>query len=159
MTIAIHRAEPGDIQTIIRLVRELAEYEREPDSAKATPNDIEAALFGSRAVAEAVIARVEGKPVGMAVFFQNFSTWTGRSGIYLEDLYVTPDARGGGVGSALLRHLASIAVKRGCARFEWAVLDWNQPAIDFYISKGAECMKEWRIYRVAGDALTELAGA
>jgi len=107
---------------------------------------------------EAVIAERDGAPVGMALFFHNFSTWTGWRGLYLEDLYVTPEARGLGVGAALLRHLAGIAVDRGCTRFEWAVLDWNQRAIDFYKAMGAEAMDDWTVNRVSGDALTRLAG-
>jgi GNAT superfamily N-acetyltransferase len=115
------------------------------------------ALFGANPAAEAVIAEHESEPVGFALFFQNFSTWTGRPGMYLEDLYVTPAARGLGVGTALLRHLARIAVERGYGRFEWAVLDWNEPAIAFYRSVGAFGMDEWRIQRVSGDALDRLA--
>lgn len=120
---------------------------------------LEAALFGPRPAAEAVIAEdAEGKALGFALFFQNFSTWTGLPGLYLEDLYVTPAARGAGVGKALLRHLADIAVTRGYARFEWSVLDWNQPAIDFYRAMGAVGMEEWTVQRVTGEALHALAG-
>ncbi len=159
MSLAIRSAERGDIQTITQLVQELAEYERAPDGVKATLEDMDAALFGPDAVAQALIATSDEEIVGMAIFFENFSTWTGRRGIHLEDLYVRPGARGAGVGSALLREIAALAVARGCVRFEWAVLDWNQPAIDFYRSKGAEAMSEWRTYRVSGDALTKLARA
>lgn len=154
----IRPATPADVPLILRLVRELAEFEREPDAVKATEPMLEAALFGERPAAEAVIAEVDGTPMGFALFFQNFSTWTGRPGIYLEDLYVTPAARGVGVGTALLRHLAGIALTRGCGRFEWAVLDWNEPAIQFYRAMGAVGMDEWRVQRVAGDALAALAG-
>jgi len=115
-------------------------------------------MFGERPVAEAVMAERNGEPLGMALFFHNFSTWTGWRGLYLEDLYVTPAARGSGVGKALLSHLAAIAVDRGCTRFEWAVLNWNQKAIDFYKAMGAEPMDEWIVNRVSGDALTRLAG-
>jgi GNAT superfamily N-acetyltransferase len=116
------------------------------------------ALFGHTPAAEAVIAEVDGTAQGFALFFHNFSTWTGRRGLYLEDLYVTPEARGQGLGKALLRHLAGLALDRGCARFEWAVLDWNAPAIAFYDAVGAESMDEWTVRRVTGDALAKLAG-
>ena len=154
----IRPATLADVPLILRLVRELAEFEREPDAVEATEDMLERALFGERPAAEAVIAEFEGVPVGFALFFQNFSTWTGRPGIYLEDLYVTPAARGSGTGTALLRHLAGIALDRGCGRFEWAVLDWNEPAINFYRAMGAVGMDEWRVQRVAGDALVKLAG-
>ena len=154
----IRPATPADVALILRLVRELAEFEREPDAVEATEDMLERALFGERPAAEAVIAELDGAPVGFALFFQNFSTWTGRPGIYLEDLYVTPAARGSGTGTALLRHLAGIALDRGCGRFEWAVLDWNEPAINFYRAMGAVGMDEWRVQRVAGDALMKLAG-
>jgi len=156
--ISIRPATPADVALILRLVRELAEFEREPDAVMATQEMLEKALFGDRPAAEALIAEVDGTPAGFALFFQNFSTWTGRPGIYLEDLYVTPAVRGAGVGTALLRHLAGLALDRGCGRFEWAVLDWNQPAIDFYRAMGAVGMDEWRVQRVAGDALVQLAG-
>ncbi|MBO9713068.1 GNAT family N-acetyltransferase [Sphingomonas sp.] len=158
MTVTIRPAAAADVPLILRFVRELAEYEREPDAVKATEPMLEAALFGDRAVAEAVIASLGGEDVGFALFFHNFSTWTGRPGIYLEDLYVTPAARGSGAGKALLRHLAGLAIDRGCARFEWAVLDWNTPAIDFYRAMGAQPMDEWTVQRVTGDALARLAG-
>lgn len=154
----IRSATLADVPLILRLVRELAEFEREPDAVEATEDMLAAALFGERPAAEAVIAELDGAPVGFALFFQNFSTWTGRPGIYLEDLYVTPAARGSGTGTALLRHLAGIALDRGCGRFEWAVLDWNEPAINFYRAMGAVGMDEWRVQRVAGDALVKLAG-
>ena len=154
----IRPATPADVPLILGLVRELAEFEREPDAVEATEDMLERALCGERPAAEAVIAELDGAPVGFALFFQNFSTWTGRPGIYLEDLYVTPAARGSGTGTALLRHLAGIALDRGCGRFEWAVLDWNEPAINFYRAMGAVGMDEWRVQRVAGDALVALAG-
>ena len=155
MTI-IRPAGPRDVPTILRFVRELAAFEREPDAVEATEETLAHALFDERA-AEAVIAERDGAPVGFALFFHNFSTWTGKKGLYLEDLYVTPEARGTGVGRQLLKHLAAVAVERDCARFEWAVLDWNQPAIDFYTSQGAEMMADWRIERVTGKALARLA--
>ncbi len=159
MTVTIRPAEAADVGTILRFVRELAEYERAADKVVATEALLTDALFADQPAAFAVIAEVDSVPVGMALYFFNFSTWTGWRGLYLEDLYVTPEARGHGVGGALLTHLAGIAVARGCTRFEWAVLDWNAPAIAFYRSKGAVPMDEWRTYRVSGDALTALAGA
>lgn len=158
MTTTIRDAEPGDIPTIMHFVRELAAYERASDKVVATEALLTDALFGDQPAAYAVIADVDGAPAGMALYFFNFSTWTGWRGLYLEDLYVTPEARGRGVGGALLQHLAGIAVDRGCTRFEWAVLDWNENAIRFYLSKGARPMSEWRTYRVSGDALPRLAG-
>lgn len=154
----IRPATPADVTLLLRFVRELAAFEREPDAVKATEPMLQEALFGARPAAEAVIAEADGAPQGFALFFHNFSTWTGRSGLYLEDLYVTPAARGSGVGTALLRHLAGIALDRDCARFEWAVLDWNTPAIDFYRAVGAEAMDEWTVQRVSGAALSRLAG-
>jgi len=156
--IDIRPANRRDVPLILRLVRELAEFEREPDAVVATEDMLSDALFSDRPAAEAIIADSGGEPAGFALFFQNFSTWTGRPGLYLEDLYVTPAARGAGVGTALLRHLAHIAIERGYGRFEWAVLDWNKPAIAFYRSMGAVGMDEWRIQRVSGEALVWLAG-
>jgi GNAT superfamily N-acetyltransferase len=158
MSLVLRFATPDDVSTILRFIRELAEFEREADKVVATEALLHEAMFGERPVAEAVIAEMDGKPLGMALFFHNFSTWTGWRGLYLEDLYVTPEARGQGVGAALLRHLASIAVDRGCTRFEWAVLNWNEKAIDFYKAMGAKPMDDWIINRVSGDALTRLAG-
>lgn len=157
MTLSIRPATREDAPIILRFVRELAAFEREPAAVEATEDMLARALFDER-VAEAAIAEREGAPVGFALFFHNFSTWTGRKGLYLEDLYVTPEARGSGVGRALLSHLAALAVARDCARFEWAVLDWNQPAIDFYTAQGATMQADWRIERVAGKALARLAG-
>lgn len=151
-------AAAADVGTILRFVRALAEFERESDKVVATEPMLHEALFGPHPAAEAVIAEIDGEAVGMALFFHNFSTWTGWRGVYLEDLYVTPEARGRGVGQALLRHIATLAVERGCTRFEWAVLDWNEKAIRFYESMGAEPMVEWTVYRVTGAALTTLAG-
>ncbi|MGN6269685.1 MAG: GNAT family N-acetyltransferase [Sphingomonas sp.] len=156
MTISIRPATRDDVPTILRFVRELAAFEREPDAVEATEEMLARALFDEKA-AEAVIAERDGAAVGFALFFRNFSTWTGRKGLYLEDLYVAPEARGSGIGRALLQHLARLAVERDCARFEWAVLDWNQPAIDFYTAMGAEMQAEWRIERVTGKALARLA--
>ena len=158
MTITIRPATPDDTATIMRFVRELAEFEREPEAVTATDAVMHAALFGAHPAAEAVIAAQDGVSVGMAVFFHNFSTWTGVRGLYLEDLYVTPAARGAGAGRALLQHLAGIALDRGCARFEWAVLDWNVRAIEFYRKVGAQPMDDWTTQRVTGEALRTLAG-
>lgn len=152
----IRFAARGDVPVILRFVKELAAFEREPDVVMADVAMLEAALFDERA-AEALIAEREGEAVGFALFFHNFSTWEGRKGLYLEDLYVTPAARGGGVGEALLRRLAGIAVERNCARFEWSVLDWNEPAIAFYRKMGALGMDEWTVQRVSGAALQRLA--
>ncbi|HEX8301623.1 GNAT family N-acetyltransferase [Sphingomonas sp.] len=156
--IAIRNAGPEDVPQILHFVKELAEYEREADKVVATEQLLLQAMFGDeRPAAEAVIAERDGKPVGMALFFHNFSTWTGWRGLYLEDLYVTPEARGAGVGKALLQHLAGTAMDRGCTRFEWAVLDWNVDAQAFYRSLGARQLDDWRINRVTGDALAKLA--
>jgi GNAT superfamily N-acetyltransferase len=158
MTISIRSAVPGDVPTILGFVRELADFEKAPDEVVTTEAMLKEALFGDHPAAEALIAEQAGSPVGMAVFYHNFSTWTGVRGIWLDDLYVTPRARGAGAGSALLRALAGIAVDRGCARFEWWVLDWNSHAIDFYRAIGAEAMDEWTVQRVSGEALKRLAG-
>lgn len=154
----IRPAIPADIAAIHRLIVELAIYEKEPDAVKATHADLARALFGERPVAECVLAEQDGLPVGMALFFTNFSTWTGKPGLYLEDLFVLPSARARGLGKALLVHLAGIAVARGYGRFEWSVLDWNTPAIGFYKALGARPMDEWTVMRVDGDALKALAG-
>lgn len=154
--ITIRPATPADVATILGFIRDLAAFEREPDAVEATEETLTDALFGARPAAEALIAE-DGEPLGFAIFFHNFSTWTGKRGLYLEDLYVTPGARGLGVGTALLRHLAAIAVDRGCARFEWSVLDWNEPAIRFYRAMGAVGQNEWTVQRVSGEALSRLA--
>ena len=153
----IRPATPADVAVILRFVRELAAFEREPDAVEATEAMLHEALFGAAPAAEAAIAEDATGPLGFALFFHNFSTWAGRRGIYLEDLYVTPQARGRGVGGALLRHIAALAVARGCARFEWSVLDWNADAIAFYRAMGAVGMEEWTVQRVSGDALRRLA--
>jgi GNAT superfamily N-acetyltransferase len=154
----IRPATPADIPVIRALIVELAVYEREPDAVKASEADLHLALFGDRPLAEAVLAEVDGVVAGLALFFTNFSTWSGRGGLYLEDLFVQPQARGAGIGKALLVHLAGIAVARGHARFEWSVLDWNAPAIGFYRALGAKPMDEWTVMRVEGEALLGLAG-
>ncbi|QXQ07279.1 GNAT family N-acetyltransferase [Sphingosinicellaceae bacterium] len=154
---AIRPATPTDVGQILQFIRDLAEYEKSPNSVVATEASLHEALFGERPPVEAVIADDGGKPVGFALFFHNYSTWTGWRGIYLEDLYVAPKARGSGTGKALLSHVARLAVERGCARFEWAVLDWNTPAIGFYKKLGAKPMDEWTVMRLTGDALAKVA--
>lgn len=153
----IRWATPDDVPVILRLIKELAAFEREPDAVVMTEAMLHEAMYGPDAVLEAVMAEEDGGVLGFACFFHNFSTWAGKRGLYLEDLYVTPSARGRGIGTALLRHLAGIALDRDCARFEWAVLDWNTPAVDFYTAMGAESMDEWRTRRVSGEALRKLA--
>jgi GNAT superfamily N-acetyltransferase len=155
--IRIEAATPDDIPLIMDLIRELAEYEREPESAQATADQLHAALFGDRPAAEAMIARFDGEPAGWAVWFQTFSTWTGKPGLWLEDLFVRPAYRRAGVGKALLVYLAQVCVERDYGRFEWSVLDWNEPALEFYRSLGAVGMDEWTIHRVTGEALRRLA--
>ena len=155
--IQIDPATPADVPMIRTLIRELAEFERLLHEANATDEQIHESLFGPKPGAEVIIARVGGEVAGFALFFHNYSTFLGRRGLYLEDLFVRPRFRGGGCGAALLRRLAKIAVERNCGRFEWSVLDWNQRAIDFYKSLGAVPMDEWTIYRVTGPALEKLA--
>lgn len=158
MTIVIRAAGSDDLDLIIGFIRALAEYERLADEVRLDPAVLGGHLFGPTPKAEVAIAELDGAAVGFALFFHNFSTFEGRPGIYLEDLFVAPAARGSGAGKALLRHLAQLALDRGCARLEWSVLDWNEPAISFYRSLGAEAMDEWTVNRVTGDALTALAG-
>ena len=157
--ISIRPATPEDVAIIVSLVRELAEYEKLAHDVIATERDFHVALFGPRPVIEAVIASVDGAPAGCAVFFPNFSTFLGKPGLYLEDLYVRPHSRGRGVGRALLEHLARIAVDRGWGRVEWSVLDWNEPAIGFYRKLGAEPLSEWTVFRVSGERLRKLASS
>jgi GNAT superfamily N-acetyltransferase len=157
MSHTIRPATLHDVPLVLALVRELAVYEKLDHEVVADEALLADSLFGPRANIEAVIAELDGTPVGFALFFHNFSTFLGRRGLYLEDLFVRPAARGSGVGRALLRHLAKIAVERGCGRMEWAVLDWNEPAIGFYHTLGAKCVDEWKIFRVTGDALHALA--
>jgi len=152
----IRNAQPGDEHRLITLIHELAVYEKAPQEAVATPELIHAALFGERPSAEAVIAEWDGQPAGFALWFHNFSTWLGKPGLYLEDLFVRESMRGRGIGKALLLHLAGIARERGCGRMEWSVLDWNTPAIDFYKSLGAQAMDEWTVYRLDEQALQGL---
>ena len=146
----------ADVPLILTFIRELADYEGMLDEVVADEATLEEWLFDRRA-AEVVFALEEGREVGFALFFHNFSTLLGRSGVYLEDLYVRPEHRGKGYGKALLKRLARIALERGCGRLEWWCLNWNRPSIDFYLSMGAEPMSDWTVYRVAGEALAELA--
>ncbi|MEU2791394.1 GNAT family N-acetyltransferase [Streptomyces sp. NPDC007100] len=155
----IRTATVDDVPVLHTMIRELATYERVPEAAKATEAQLREALFGAHPAAFALIAEGAEGPVGFALWFRNFSTWTGTHGVYLEDLYVRPEARGGGHGKALLAALAEICVERGYERFEWSVLDWNEPSIGFYRSIGAEPMDEWTVFRLTGDALHNLAGA
>ena len=155
--IEIRAATPDDVPLIFALIGELAAYEKLSHEVVATEQQIRATLFGDRAVAEVLIASLDGTPVGFALFFPNYSTFLGRPGLYLEDLYVTPDARGSGAGKALLRRLAQIALEKSCGRFEWSVLDWNEPSIRVYEAIGAEPQKEWVRYRMAGEKLAAFA--
>ena len=153
----IRPATPDDIPLILAFIRELAEYERAPEQAIAKPEDLRRDGWGPEPKFRVVIAEWQGAPAGFALFFYNYSTWQGRAGIYLEDLFVRPQFRGKGIGKALLVHLAQIAVRENCGRFQWQVLDWNTPSIDFYKSLGAVVMQEWLTMRVTGDALEKLA--
>jgi len=155
--VAFRQAGRGDVGLILSFIRELAEYEHMLNEVVATPALLEKWIFDERK-AEVIFALEGEREVGFALFFHNFSTFLGRAGIYLEDLYVRPECRGRGYGKALLRELARLAVERGCGRLEWWCLDWNKASIDFYLSLGAEPMKDWTVYRIAGKTLTNLAG-
>jgi len=150
-------ATESDVPLILSLIKGLAEYERLADHVTATEDDIRESLFGEPRVAEAVIARVDAQPAGYALWFHTYSTFLGKRGLYLEDLFVLPPWRGQGIGRALLSHVAHQAVQRNCGRLEWSVLDWNEPAIRFYEGLGARPVGEWTIYRLAGEALEEVA--
>ena len=152
-------ATEQDVPQILAFIKALAEYERLADSVVATEEGLRSTLFGPRPYAECVIARFQGEAAGFALFFHNYSTFLGRPGVYLEDLFVNPEFRGKGVGRALLQYLAKVAVDRNCGRLEWSVLDWNSPAIGFYKSLGAEPLEDWTIFRLKGEALSRLAGA
>lgn len=157
--IVIRPATAADVPLVIELIRALAEYEKLSDRVTATPELIEQALFGPRPMAECLIAESDGSAAGFALFFHNFSTFIGKPGIYLEDLFVKPESRGRGLGKALLSRLAQIALERDCGRMEWAVLDWNEPAIKFYRALGAESLDDWEIFRLTGVALAALAAS
>ena len=155
--LTIRAATAADVSLILAFIRELAEYEREPNAVMATEADLLRDGFGPRPEFRVVIAEWEGRPAGFALFFHVYSTWQGRPGIYLEDLFVRPEFRGKGIGKALLVHLAQVALQENCGRLAWEVLDWNTPAIEFYKSLGAETLDQWRIMRVTGEALERLA--
>ena len=155
--LAIEGGQPQDAPALAAMIRALAEYERLSHLCVGTEDELRAALWGPDRAAEVLIARVDGVPVGFALFFHTFSTFLARRGLWLEDLFVYPDHRGAGIGKALLRAVAAIACDRGCGRFEWSVLDWNAPALRFYESLGATVMPDWRIARVAGPAMAALA--
>ncbi|MGE4594902.1 MAG: GNAT family N-acetyltransferase [Gammaproteobacteria bacterium] len=157
--IEIRQATVEDSALILRFVIELAVYEKAENEVLATQLDIENSLFGSDSTTNALICNINNEPVGLAVYFFNYSTWLGKHGLYLEDLYISPESRGGGAGKALLKHLAKIALSKNCGRFEWSVLDWNEPAIQFYQSIGAKPQDGWVGYRLTGDALKELANS
>ena len=156
---AIRPATAADVPIILALIRALATYERAPNDVTATEDGLSKVLFGEKPAAEVLLAFENETAVGFAVFFHNFSTWLGRPGLYLEDLFVRPEDRGKGYGRALLIHLAKIARNRGCGRMEWAVLDWNEPAIQFYRKLGAKSMDEWTVFRLTRDGIAKLADA
>jgi GNAT superfamily N-acetyltransferase len=157
MSLTVREATPSDAVIILRFVRELADYEKAIHEVEATEETVRASIFGDGSVTRALIAEHDGVAIGMAVYFFSYSTWQAKNGLYLEDLYVTPEARGVGAGKALLRRLAQIALERGCGRFEWSVLDWNEPSIRVYEAIGAEAQKEWVRYRLAGEKLAQFA--
>jgi GNAT superfamily N-acetyltransferase len=158
MATTIREATPEDIPQILNFIRALAAYEREPDAVTATEEDLLRDGFGPNPFYFCLMAEIDGKPAGFAFYFFNYSTWMGRPGLYLEDLFVHPEFRGLGIGKALLQKVAAIAVEKNCPRMQWEVLDWNTPAIDFYTAMGAEFLDAWRNVRVSGDALQRLAG-
>jgi hypothetical protein len=156
-TFTLRAAEPRDLPAVVGLIHELAAFENLSHIVQTTPDLLRPHLFGDKPAAEAVVAEGDGELIGFALFFTNFSTFLAKPGLYLEDLYVRPAWRARGVGQALIEHLGGLAVKRGCGRFEWSVLDWNENAIRFYERLGAKVMPDWRICRVTGDALKSLA--
>lgn len=153
--LSFRAAERSDVSLILKFIRELADYEHMLDEVVADEQTLETWIF-DKEKAEVIFAMVDGREIGFALFFHNFSTFLGRAGIYLEDLYIRPEYRGKGYGKAMLGKLASIAVKRGCGRLEWWCLDWNKPSIDFYLSQGAEAMSDWTVYRISGSRLKEM---
>ena len=159
MPTAIRTATADDVPLILGLIRALAVYERAPDAVVASEADLLRDGFGANPYYSCILAEHDGQPAGYALFFYDYSTWLGRPGLYLEDLFVHPELRGKGIGKALLQRVAAIALEKNCARLKWEVLDWNTPAIDFYAAMGAEFLDEWRNVRVSGDALRRLAGA
>lgn len=155
--LVIRAAAPEDVHTILALIHELAEYERLAHEVKTTVDSLQESLFGPRPAAEAIMAEIAGQAVGYAIYFTSFSSFTGRPGIYLEDIYVRPSTRGQGVGKRLLARVAQVAAERGCARLEWAVLDWNEPSIRFYESLGARPMSDWTTYRLTPQSIAKIA--
>ena len=155
----IREATPADVPAIMQLIHDLAEYEKAPQEVETNEVEIAAALFADQPKVFAHVIDLDGEVIGMAIWFLNFSTWLGKHGIYLEDLYVKPNYRGRGYGLAILKFLAALCVQRGYGRFQWWVLDWNTPAIEFYKSQGAIAMDEWTVYRVSGEALKTLGNA
>lgn len=155
-TVAFRDAERKDVSLILQFIKEIAAYEKMSDQVIADETTLETWIF-DKEKAEVFFVMEEGKEVGFALYFHNFSTFVGRGGIYLEDVYILPEYRGKGYGKAILKKLAAIAVERGCGRMEWVCLDWNQPSIDFYLSLGAQPMSDWTLYRLTGDALAQLA--
>lgn len=156
--LSLSLATETDLPQIMDFIKALADYERLADAVVATEEGLRESLFGARPYAECIIARFQGEPAGFALFFHNFSTFLGRPGIYLEDLFVNPELRSKGIGRALLQRLAQLALERNCGRLEWSVLDWNESAIGFYKSIGAVSLDEWTIFRMRGDGLKQLAG-
>jgi GNAT superfamily N-acetyltransferase len=157
--VQIRAATHADLPLLLELIGELADYEKLRQEVSATEAGLRKALFGEQPVAEAAVARYAGSDAGFALYFHNFSTFLTKPGIYLEDLFVRPEFRGRGIGKALLVHVARLAVERGCGRFEWAVLDWNRPALDFYAALGAQSKTQWIIHRLSDAALLRLAGS
>jgi GNAT superfamily N-acetyltransferase len=157
MSLRIRPATAADAALILRFITDLAIYEKAEHEVQTDVAGIEASLFSAQSSAQALICEHDGAPIGYAVYFLNYSTWLGKNGLYLEDLYITPEKRGVGAGKALLKHLSQLALSKGCGRLEWAVLDWNQPAIDFYQSFGAKPQDEWTTYRLTGQALLDFA--
>jgi len=153
----IRTATIDDVPLVLNFIKALAEYEKLSHEVAASEELLKETLFGKQKVAEVILGYYEGTPVGFAIFFHNFSTFVGKPGIYLEDLFVKPEYRGKGFGKALLKHVAKIAKERDCGRFEWSVLDWNEPSIKFYKSLGAKAMDEWTIFRISGETLNKLA--
>ncbi|NDA41368.1 MAG: GNAT family N-acetyltransferase [Actinobacteria bacterium] len=158
-SLLIRSARPEESAIILRLIKDLAEYEKAPDQVEATESDLKATIFSKEPKVFCDVVEVDGEIVGMAIWFLNYSTWQGKHGIYLEDLFIKPEYRGRGYGKALLIHLAKLCEEKGYGRFQWWVLDWNSPAIDFYRSLGAEAMDEWTVYRVSGKALKDLGAS
>jgi GNAT superfamily N-acetyltransferase len=157
MSLTIRTAVREDAATLLGFIRELAIYEKAEHEVAATVESIEESIFGSRSVTQALVCERDGQAIGMAIWFFSYSTWQARNGLYLEDLYVTPSARGSGAGKAMLKRLAQIALENDCGRFEWSVLDWNEPAIKVYDAIGAEPQTEWIRYRLAGEGLKNFA--